>query len=32
MGVAFERWIDIRQRIAVDQAGTGGGGGGHRDR
>ena len=23
IAVAFERWIDIRQRIAVDQAGTG---------
>ena len=27
IGVAFERWIDIRQRIAADQAGSGGCGG-----
>ena len=24
IGVAIERWIDIRQRIAADQAGAGG--------
>ena len=23
IGVVFERWLDIRQRIAVDQAGAG---------
>jgi hypothetical protein len=23
LGVVFERWLDIRQRIAVDQAGAG---------
>ena len=28
IGVVFERWLDIRQRIAVDQAGYGAGDGG----
>ena len=31
IGVAFERWIDIRQRIAAEQAGAGDCGG-HRHR
>ncbi len=28
IGVVFERWLDIRQRITVDQAGYGAGDGG----
>ena len=31
IGVEFERWVDIRQRIAADRAGTGDCGG-HRHR
>jgi hypothetical protein len=23
MGIAFERWIDIRQRLAINQSGAG---------